>query len=82
MRIFFDEAVDDAAAEPALIIEHVMCDAEPVGDGARVVDILPRATGARTPHSLAMIVELERHANDLSPGPRRERSRDGAVDAA
>ena len=57
-RIFIDEAVDDAAPEPAFVIEHVMGDAEPVGDLLRVVDVLPRAAGARAADGLAMVVEL------------------------
>ena len=46
VRIFVDEAVDHAFAEAAFVIEHVMGDAEPVGDLLRVVDVLAGAAGA------------------------------------
>ena len=81
-RIFVDEAVDHAVAEAAFIIEHVMGDAEPVGDRLGVVDVLAGAAGARAPHRLAMIVELERDADHFGAGARGERGRDRAVDAA
>src|SRR4051812_12195197 len=81
-RIFLHEPADHALAEPALVIEHVMSDAEPVGDGLGVIDVLPRAARARSARGLAMVVELERHADDLGTGLGGERSRDRAVDAA
>ena len=80
--IFVDELVDDAGAEAAFIVEHVMRDAEPVGDHLRVVNVLPGAAGAGAAHRLAMVVELERHPDHLGSGLGRERSRDRAVDAA
>ncbi len=82
LGIFVDEAVDHAAAKPAFIVEHVMGDAEPVGDRLRVVDVLSRAARARSPHRLAMVVKLERDADYFRAGARGERGRDGAVDAA
>ena len=45
--IIVGEAIDHAVAEAALIIEHIMRDAEPVGDGARIADVLPGAAAAR-----------------------------------
>ena len=80
--IFVDEAVDHAVAEAAFIIEHVMGDAEPVGDHLRVIDVLARAAGARSAHRFAMIVELQGDADHLGAGARGERGRDRAVDAA
>ncbi len=80
--IFVDEAVDHAAPEAACVIEHVMGDAEPVGDLLRIIDVLPGAACARAAHRFAVIVELERHSNDLGARPGGERGRDGAVDAA
>ena len=82
LRIFVDEAVDHAFAEPAFVIQHVVRDAEPVRDHLGVVDVLAGAAGARAPHRFAMVVELERDSDHLGPGPRRERGRDRAVDAA
>ena len=69
-------------AEAALIIEHIMGDAEPLGDRLGVVDVLAGAAGPRAPDRLAMIVELERHSDHLGAAARGERGHDRAVDAA
>ena len=69
-------------AEAALIVEDVMGDAEPVGDGAGVVDVLAGAAGPAAPDRLAMIVELEGDADHLGAAARRQRGHDRAVDAA
>ena len=82
LGIFIDEPLDHPAAEAAFIVEHIMGDAEPVGDLLRIINVLPGATGARTAHRLAMIVELERHADHFGAGLRGEPGRDRAVDAA
>jgi len=81
-RIFVGKAVDHAAAEAAFIIEHIMGDAEPIGDHLRVVNVLPRAACAGTPDRRAVVVQLERDADHLGTGARGERGRDRAVDAA
>src|SRR5918993_2154849 len=81
-RIFVGEMLDDAVAEPAFVIEDVMRDAEPVGDRARIVDVLTGATGAGTLRRFAMIVELQSDADHLRARACGERSYDGAVDAA
>ena len=59
-----------------------MGDAEPVADGLGVVDVLAGAAAARALHRLAMIIELERHADHLGAGVRGQRGDDAAVDAA
>ncbi len=82
MGIFVDEAVDDARAEPGFVVEDVVRDSEAVGDHLGVVNVLARAACARASHRFAMIIELERHADHLGAGARRERSRHRAVDAA
>ena len=69
-------------AEAAFIVEHVMGDAEPVGDGLGIVDVLPRAAGARALGRFAMIVELERHPDHLRSSARSEGGDDRTVDAA
>ena len=45
-RIFVGEAVDHAVAEAAFVIEHIMGDAEPVGDGLGVVNVLAGAAAS------------------------------------
>ena len=81
-RIFVGEALDHALAEAALIVEHVMGDAEPVGDRLGVVNVLAGAAGLRAPGRLALVVELQGHADHLGAAPRGERGHDRAVDAA
>jgi hypothetical protein len=81
-RIFVDETVDYAVPETAFIVEHVMRDAEAVGDLPGVVDILPGATRTCAPDCFPMIVKLECDPYHFRPGLRGERGRDGTVDAA
>ena len=59
------EGLDHLLAEPLLVVEHVMGNAEPRGDVARVVDVLPGAAGALAMRRFAMVVELHRHADDV-----------------
>ncbi len=80
--IFVEEAVDHPFAEAGFIIEHIMGDSEPVGDRLGVVNVLPRAARAGPPDRFAMIVELERHSNDLGAALCSKRGRDRAVDPA
>ena len=63
LRIFVDEAVDHPFAEAAFIIEHVMGDAEAVGDLLGVVNVLPRAAGARS----AARLRRNRRAASVTP---------------
>ncbi len=80
--IFVGEMLDHAFAEAAFIIEDVMRDAEPVGDGASIIYVLPRAAGTGALRRLAVVVELQGHADHFGAGPRGERGHDRAVDAA
>jgi hypothetical protein len=81
-RIFVGEAIDHAALEAGLVVEDVMGDSEPLGDGSSVVDVAAGAAGLRAADRLAMIVELEGDSNDLGAGPGGERGHDRAVDPA
>ena len=76
------EIVDHQFAEAALVIEHVMRDADPLGDIAGVVDVLPGAAGALAMGGRAMIVELQRDADDVIALGLQQRSRHRQVDAA
>ena len=80
--IFIREPIDHAFAEAAFVIEDVVGDAQPVRDSLGIVDILTRATGAGTPHSLAVIVELQRDANHFRAGARGKSGHDGRIHAA
>ncbi len=59
------EILDDFFAKPILVIEYVMGDAEPLGDARGVVDVLPGAAGALARDSGAVVVKLQRNADDL-----------------
>ena len=81
-RILVSEMLDNASAEPAFVVEHIMGDADTVADGARVVDVLARAAGSGALGRLAVVVKLERNTDDLRARARSERGHDGAIDAA
>src|SRR3546814_6602501 len=56
-------------------------EAQPVGDRARVSKILSCAAGADARRLRAMIIELERHADDLGARSRGERGDDARIDS-
>src|SRR5262245_7170799 len=58
------EAVDYGLLETILVVEHVVRNADPLGDSPRIVDILTGATGSLAMGGRAMIVKLQRDAND------------------
>src|SRR6185295_20332205 len=58
------EILDDRFAKPGLVIEHVMRDAETLGDARRVTYILPGAAGAFFAGRRAVVIELQRDADD------------------
>ena len=72
-EIVVGEAIDHARPERALIVEDIMRDAEPIGDGARVAYVAPGAAAARAPHRLAMIVELQRDPDRFGTRCMRQR---------
>src|SRR3546814_9908683 len=61
-----DEIVHYVGAEAVLVIEHVMRDADPVGDPARIVDVLAGATRPGPSRGRPVVVELQRHADHRS----------------
>ena len=81
-RVAVGEIVDDGLAKAAFVVEHVMRDAEPLGDVAGVVDVLPGAAGALAMGRRAMIVELQRDADDVVAFGLQQRSRRRGIDAA
>src|SRR3546814_8020515 len=60
-----DEIVHYVGAEAVLVIEHVMRDADPVGDPARIVDVLAGATRPGPSRGRPVVVELQRHADHV-----------------
>ena len=82
LQIGFDEIVDDGIAKAAFIIEHVMRYAQMLGHTTRIVNVLPGAACANAMNGLAMIVKLQRDANDVVTGALHQPRHHGRVDAA
>ena len=80
--IAFHERVDDRVAEALLVVEHVMGNAERFADAARIVDVLAGAAGAGAVDGGAMIVELQRDAEDVIAFALQQPGHDGGVDPA
>ena len=59
-----------------------MRNADPLGDIAGIVDVLPGAAGALAMGGGAMIVELQRDADDVVTFRLQQRSRHRGIDAA
>src|SRR3546814_7297899 len=65
VQIFVGELVDHGVAKAAFMIADMMREAQPVGDRARVANILSGAAGADALCLGAMVIELKRHADHL-----------------
>ena len=76
------EAVDHRLLESAFVVEDVMRNADPVGDVAGVVDVLPGAAGALAVRRRPMVVKLQRHADDVIALLLQKRGGHRRVDAA
>ena len=64
-RIGVGECIHHIGAEAAFIVEHVVRDAETIGDLAGVLDVLASAAGTLLADGGAVIVELQRDAHDV-----------------
>ena len=78
-RVARDERVDHRPPEAGLVVEHVMGNAEPRRDGARVVDVAPGAAGALASRRALVAVEPQRDADDIVALVLEERRDDGGV---
>ena len=81
-RVALGKGVDHGLAEAVLVVEHVMRNADALGDIARVVDVLAGAAGALAMGRRAMVVKLQRDADDVVALRLQQRSRGRGVDAA
>ena len=81
-RIAVGEAVDHRLAEAVLVVEHVMRNADALGDAARIVDVLAGAAGALAVGRRAVVVKLQRDADDVVALGLQQRRRDRGIDAA
>ena len=76
------EAIDHRLLEAALVVEHVMRNADAFGNGAGIVNIAAGATGPLAMGRRAMVVELQRDPDDVVPGVSQKRRRNRGVDPA
>jgi hypothetical protein len=81
-NIALGEGIDHRLAEPLLVVQHIMRNAERLGDAARVGDVLAGATGADTMRRGAVVVELQRHADDIVALALQQAGNDRRIDAA
>ncbi|MNV07104.1 hypothetical protein D3C71_975200 [compost metagenome] len=79
--IGFGKGVDHGFTEPRFVIQHVMGDTERFADPARIVDILPGATGAGAVHSRTVVVKLEGNAEDIIALALEDTGHHGRIDA-
>jgi hypothetical protein len=80
-EIFIGETLHHAGPERSFMVEHVVGDAQPVGNGPRVADILPGAAGALALHRGAMVVQLQGDPDHLGPALRGQRRNHRTVDS-
>jgi hypothetical protein len=64
-RIAFGKAVDHCLLEPRFVVEHVVRDADPLGDRTRVVNVASGAAGALAMRRGAVVVELQGNADHV-----------------
>ena len=76
------EGVDDLFAEAGFVIQHVMGNAKALGDPTGIVDILAGAAGALAMGGGAMVVKLQRDADDVIAFLLQKRCHNGGIDPA
>src|SRR3954454_5148360 len=81
-RVPVSEVVDPRLTTAVLVVKAVMGDSDPLGDVASIVDVLSGAAGALAVCGRAVIVKLQRDANDIVALGLQQRSRHRGVDAA
>ena len=74
------ELVDHAFPEAVLVVEHVVREPHRLGDPPRVVNVAPGAAGALPACGRAVVVELQRDADDVVALFGQHRRHDRAVD--
>ena len=80
--IALGELVDHRLPEALLIVEHVVRNRERFGHAPGVVDVLPGAARALPVGRRAMIVELQRDADDVVAGVLQKPGDDRRIDPA
>ena len=81
-RIALGETIDHGGAEALFIVEHVVRNADALRDRARIMDVAAGAAGTLAVRGRAVVVELQRDADDVVALGLEQRSRHRGVDAA
>ncbi len=81
-QIGVGEILDHRVAEAAFVVEHIVGDADGLGGGAGVEDVLAGAAGALLLHRRAMVVELQGDADHVIAGALEQGGGDGGIHAA
>src|SRR5450759_3299112 len=76
------EAINHCFLEAALVVEHVMRNADALGNAARIIDVLPGAAGALAVGGGAVVVELQRDADHVIALGLEQRGGHRGIDAA
>ena len=76
------EILDHGFAETAFIIQHIVRNAETLGNVAGVMDVLTGTAGALTMGGRAVIVELQGYSNDIVTLGLQQRGRHRRIDTA
>ena len=81
-QVTIGEFLDHRVTETAFVIEHIVGDADLFGSHAGVVDILASAAGTGLFQRRAVIVKLERDADDFIAGLMQEGGDHSGIDSA
>jgi hypothetical protein len=81
-QIFIGELINHCFAKAAFVIENIMCNADAIGHGARIANVLPCAAAAHPTDSLAMIIQLERDPDRFCSRARRKGCNHRRIDSA
>jgi hypothetical protein len=82
LEVAIGEFAHHRRGEARLIVEHIMRNLQPLGDAARILDVLSGATGSLAANRLAVVVELKRDTDDVVAVGLHQGGHDRRVDAA
>ena len=81
-HIALGERIDHRFAKALFVIQHIMRNAQNIADAAGVIDILAGTAGAGAVDGSAVIVELQRDAQNVIALPFQDAGHHGTVNAA
>ena len=81
-HVALGKGIDDGLAKALLVIQHVMRDAQRLGDAPGIGNVPAGAAGAAAVGGGAVVVELQRHADDVVAFALQQAGDHGGVDTA